>query len=73
MENGTRKLQIKHCKFCGNSEIEKKIHSFFECRNFDKLRKDTFERIGKIEEVILETKDSWIHTDYRFCKDHLNC
>ena len=29
-------------KYCGNSKIENKINFFFECRNYDSLRKDTF-------------------------------
>ena len=48
---------ITLCKYCGNGEIKNEIYFFFECRNYNVLRKDTFKRIIEIEEINLEIKD----------------
>lgn len=42
---------IRPCKSCGNGEIEGEINSFFESRNYDALRKNTFKRIKEIEKI----------------------
>ena len=37
--------------------MENEIQFFFQCRNYDALRKYTFKTIKEIEEINFETKD----------------